>query len=177
MIKKITIEVIPHLSQRYNTVGDWQFTRSPTGDELKIKVSDIGERDANMLIAIHEMIEAILCEFGGVTEEQVDEFDFFWTPRPAYYASNKLLTEPGDDTCAPYYTQHQCASAVERLVAMKMWTDWARYEEMVDKMVRDSEEHFAEKLTPVDKLPGRGREEISEAPPNGPLDDLDEIPF
>jgi hypothetical protein len=144
-IRKIKIEVISHLAQRYNTVGDWQFARDPTGtaSELTIRVSDVDGGTGNMLIAIHELIEALLCEHAGVKETDVDAFDMNWTTRKAWWHSeSSLLKEPGDDIDAPYYQQHQIASSIERMVAARMWVDWAKHEAYVDELVKRSEGAF-----------------------------------
>lgn len=148
MIQKITIEVIDHLAQRYNTVGDWRFVRDSEGvpTELNISISNIqSDNTMNMLIALHEFTEAILCELGGVKEKEVDQFDLNWKPRPAFWDTDTLIIEPGEDYMAPYYSQHQIASAVERLCADKLYMHWARYEAIVDKIIEDAEVHFAER--------------------------------
>jgi hypothetical protein len=148
VIDKITIEVIPHRDQRYNTVGDWQFVRDEEGQarELNIKVSQIGEVDANMLIAIHEFVEAILCELGGVKEKDIDQFDINWVPRKAWWNSDTMISEPGEDDRAPYYSQHQTAVGIERIVGTRLWTNWERYEAQADKLISDHFEFFIEKL-------------------------------
>ena len=50
---KIIIETIPHDHQRYNTVGDWQF--SPDGT-LHVKVSEMDDWRHEALIAVHEVV-------------------------------------------------------------------------------------------------------------------------
>lgn len=147
MIKKITIEVIPHLAQRYNTVGDWQFERDSEGraTALNVKVSDLDDQEYFVLIGLHEAIEALLCETKGVKESAVDEFDLTWKPDRVYWNSDTKTTEPGEDYRAPYYGQHQIATGIERLIAAQMWVNWARYEAIVDERIKDSEVHFAEK--------------------------------
>jgi hypothetical protein len=194
VIKKITIEVIPHLDQRYNTVGDWQFERDSEGKAtaLSIKVSDMHSDDMNSLIAIHELVESLLCECGGVKESKVDEFDMNWTPVPAYWQTDVLLTEPGEDIRAPYYKQHQTATIVERLCASMIWMHWAYYEAAVDEEVKDAEVYFAEKafsnVTVASEHEGPGEEDGPWAPgyeersKPGPVvtkfEDLDDdIPF
>lgn len=177
MIKKITIEIVPHLSQRYNTVGDWQFTRDAQGDaiELNVKVSDTDERDGNMLIAIHEMVEAILCELGGVAEEAVDKFDMEWIPRPAWWNSDTLFSEPGEDPSAPYYSQHQLAAGIERIVATRLYTNWERYEAKIDELIKRWEGHFAVERKEVEM---EQLKEVQPATPPSPDPDFpDDIPF
>jgi hypothetical protein len=152
MIKKITIEVIPHTEQRYNTVGDWQFVREEiegkkVAKELNIKVSDINYGDeANMLVAVHELVEALLCESKGVDEVRVDEFDKNWKPRDIHWSSDKQLSEPGEDDFAPYYREHQVATGIERMLGAFLWLNWARYELLVDRLCEEHKEYFERKL-------------------------------
>jgi hypothetical protein len=117
---KFTVEVIPHVCQRYNTVGDWQFREDET---LVIRVSDLGDWRMELAIAIHELIETYLCKEAGVTEEMVDDFDLAWVD------SRKPgdTSEPGDDPRAPYHKQHVAATRVERLVCLVLGVSWRKY--------------------------------------------------
>jgi hypothetical protein len=122
---RIIIESIPHSQQRYDTYGDWQFI----GDELIIKVSEfpfpeqkIDQNTITYLIGLHEMIEAILCQKDGVTEQQVDEWD----------KSHPELEEPGEDSRAPYFIQHQIASGFERGLCKFLGLSWEEYEKLLE---------------------------------------------
>jgi hypothetical protein len=66
---KIVLEVIPHEKQRLGEPGDWFFDKQ--GD-LQVRVSDSGDWRFNFLVARHEMDEAILCKYNGITTEVVD---------------------------------------------------------------------------------------------------------
>jgi len=184
VIQKITIEVIEHRDQRYNTVGDWRFVRDSEGapTELTISVSNIQfDNTMNMLIALHEFVEAILCELGGVKEKDVDQFDLNWKPRPVFWDTDRLTTEPGEDYMAPYYSQHQLASAVERLCADRLYQHWGRYEAIVDKVVEDAEVHFAEKALDQIVIASEIEEPVGvpaeRAPGASATDFDDDIPF
>lgn len=94
---KIIIETIPHVSQRYPTVGDWYFTQqnpdgveSPLSDApivplhdllsdpkyvLHIKVSNLTDWRREFLIVVHELCEVGLCVNEGVSQATVDAFD------------------------------------------------------------------------------------------------------
>ena len=78
---KITIETIPHGDQRIpGQVGDWQWI---TPAELRIRVSTMTEMTHCMAVALHEMVEAMLCWKDGVSEAAVDDFDkLFVVNRP-----------------------------------------------------------------------------------------------
>lgn len=185
MIKKITIEVIPHLDQRYNTVGDWQFERDSEGSptELNIKVSDLDDENYCILIGLHEAIEALLCHKKGVKEADVDKFDLTWKPTRVHWNSDVMSSEPGEDYNAPYYVEHQLAVGIERILASCMWVNWERYEVQVDELIKDSEVYFAQKA--LGEVVEEPKEEITpilseQVPLIDPskFDDLDDdIPF
>jgi hypothetical protein len=135
VIKTITIEVIPHSEQRYNTVGDWQFTRDAEGNatSLSIRVSDISDGRYHALIAVHELVEALLCHNHGITEADVDKFDMNWEPDRISWEDDRRYSEPGEDWRAPYYPEHQTASAVERILASALrGVNWEAYCLQVD---------------------------------------------
>lgn len=118
---KIVIETIPHAEQRYPTVGDWQF--SPDGT-LTIRVSAMSDWRHEVLVGLHETIEALLCKQAGVTEDAVDRFDMDYEEKRAEGDDS----EPGDDPACPCYRQHQVATAMERVIASHLNVDWRKYE-------------------------------------------------
>ena len=118
---KITIETIPHSDQRYNTVGDWTGS---AGSQLSIKVSGCDDWRMECLVAVHELVEAILCEHANVSANEVDNFDLAWTPHDG-------LVEPGEDADAPYYGQHLRATALEKRLATYLGIEWSEYEEAI----------------------------------------------
>jgi len=122
MIEHILIDVIPHKKQRYETVGDWQYS----GDSILVTVSDTGNVQYNMLIAIHEVVEAIACRLVGVPQDEVDLFDF------AYAGSG----EPGDQFDCPYYWEHQLATLVERAAAFFFKVNWQSYDDAINQLHR-----------------------------------------
>ena len=124
---KIIIETIPHQEQRYTTVGDWFYEVDGT---LHIKVSELSDKRREVLIAVHELVEVLLCEQAGIGQLAVDEFD-------KHYEANRApdnFDEPGDDPTAPYVRQHCLATSVERLMAAEMGVNWKEYEEELDKL-------------------------------------------
>lgn len=122
---RISISTIPHGEQRYATVGDWQYG---SDGSLNITVSAMGDRRYEMLVAIHELCEVFLCEQALVPAADVDAFDiaFEKARRPGD------LSEPGDDTEAPYREMHSIATGIERILAGASGIDWKTYEEAVD---------------------------------------------
>lgn len=127
IMKQIVIEFIPHDHQRYETVGDWFFDAQ--GD-LHIRVSDLGNFLFNFLVASHELVEVVLCMQHGVTQEEVDKFDMEF--ELARQPGN--VDEPGDNMLAPYYSEHQLASGVERLLAAMLGVNWKEYERKVEEL-------------------------------------------
>jgi len=140
---KILIETIPHKEQRYPTVGDWQWTTadeagldkqaykhipSQYGNEptLVIRVSSMSDWRHEALVAVHELIEVLLCKHSSITEQQVNEFDM------TYESFSGM--EPGDDPKAPYHHQHRFASIVEELLAMELGVDWQTYDREVNSL-------------------------------------------
>lgn len=121
---RIVIETIPHSEQRYPTLGDWQFDEA--FEELTISVSQTFCRASNNLIAVHELIEALLCEQRGITQVEVDAFDTKWLPHDG-------LFEPGDDPDAPYHREHLFADTIERLMAQQMLFNWRRHESICNR--------------------------------------------
>jgi hypothetical protein len=123
----ITIKTIPHKKQRYPTCGDWWFDEQ---GNLQIRVSDVGNPNYEALVALHEMVEALLCKKRGITAAQVDTFD------KAFEASRQPGNEgePGDDPKAPYRKEHFFATNIEALMSEELGVDWQKYEEVIDAL-------------------------------------------
>lgn len=117
----INIEIIEHANQRYPTVGDWFF--EPNGD-LMIRVSRLSDWRREMLIAVHELVEVLICKHQGISQEQVDAFDKDFEAHR--HPDNE--DEPGDDPTAPYVKEHCIATGVERLLAAELDVSWKDYE-------------------------------------------------
>jgi hypothetical protein len=129
MSQSITIHVIKHKNQRYETVGDWEFINE---SNLIIKVSDLGVAKFNCLVAIHELVEALLCKFAfpEVTGKEVDKFDI-------EYEKNRKEnnnSEPGDSPEAPYFEQHKLATVIEMAIASALKVSWEEYEKRINEL-------------------------------------------
>jgi hypothetical protein len=112
---KIVIESIPHLKQRYNTAGDWYEDLEGT----RIRVSAMSSVDRECLLALHELVEAVLCRKAGIQDHEVDEFD---------KGMGAELDDPGSDPRAPYHRQHMIALGIETVFAQLLEVDWHDYE-------------------------------------------------
>jgi hypothetical protein len=135
---KILIETVMHSEQRYPTVGDWQWlTAGECGLEsaehpgeltLRIRVSEMNDWRCEALVAVHELIEALLCKQAGISEQEVDAFDTEFITREGVHS------EPGDSMAAPYHYQHKIASHMEGQLARDLDVSWKDYEKEVDSL-------------------------------------------
>jgi len=120
-MKKIIIKTVPDNLQRYNTVGD--YYTDDAGNRI-FAVSDMNNWKYEMLVVIHEMIEAALCQDRGITDEMIDAFDMNFELEQV---TNPHGREPGDSTDAPYYKEHQFATKIERMLADELGVAWDEY--------------------------------------------------
>lgn len=102
---------------RYETGGDWYF--DDQGD-LIIKVANdcpyFPTEDMQNLVAIHELIEVLLCQKRGITQKMVDDFDM----GPGSYDVIPEVEESGDQPGCPYGKEHRVAMIVEHLMAHEL---------------------------------------------------------
>ena len=108
---KVTIQSKPHSQMRYDTLGDWYY--EDHGD----LIIDVAENAPHPeLIALHELVEAWLCDSRGITQAQVDEWDFGIDEGRQVSFSE----EPGDNINAPYRKEHRFAMLIEHLMAHEL---------------------------------------------------------
>ncbi len=127
MSLNIRIRTIDHNKQRYDTVGDWRYT---SGENLVITVSNMGDWRKEVLVAIHELTEVVLCRHRNITQESVDKFDMD-------FEAKRLkgdLSEPGDSSLAPYNKEHKFATILERAIAIELGVDWIDYEKTINSL-------------------------------------------
>lgn len=120
-IESVLIEFIPHADQRYATCGDWLYD----GARLVLRISRTADPRHQQLVAVHEMVEALLCHRDGVTQAAVDAFDM---------GPGAMLTDPGASPDAPYHAQHMVATAIERVMASALGVEWDAYEAALDAL-------------------------------------------
>ena len=122
----IQVHIIKHEDQRYPTVGDWVFGEDQPAKmhNLLVSVSQTGNQDYNDLVAVHEIIEAILCKANGVSDENVTNWDRDHIDHP----------DPGSIPGCPYYHEHLVAEVIEKIVASELQVDWQEYEEALEKL-------------------------------------------
>ena len=138
---------IPDSAQRYPTLGDAWWNDGPADEELvlEVRVSDLGDWRMEAMIAVHEIVESVLCIDRGIPIAAVDAFDMEFEKAREFISkypykgedapwfpfrgrSVKAEAEPGDDIEAPYREQHCFATAVERMLCAAMGIAWADYE-------------------------------------------------
>jgi hypothetical protein len=97
------VKTINKKDHRYDTTGDWWF--EPDGT-LIVVITESGDFYGEFLIAIHEIIEAVLCKAAKIPSELVTSFDI----------ANQLLEEPGESPSAPYHHEHIVAIGIEDIL-------------------------------------------------------------
>ena len=112
----IFVETIPHEEQRYDTVGDYFYI---VDDQLVIKISEQQNKWYEYLILLHELVEIILTEHRGITEESISKFDM----------EHPELSDPGSSIEAPYHDEHMMAMDIEKLICSQLNIDWEKYNE------------------------------------------------
>lgn len=124
---KIEMITIPHDAQRYDTCGDWEIGKDGS---ISISVSDMGNEDYALLVALHELVEVWFCRKRGISQKSVDDFDI------AYENARKDgdISEPGDSTKAPYFLEHRFATKIERQVAAQLGVNWEEYDNAVNDL-------------------------------------------
>lgn len=120
----IHIKAVPHGKQRYDTLGDWFYEADGA---LHIRVTQLGDWRMEFAIALHEMVEFALCRVAGISQQQVDDFDF-----------GSDFNEPGDDPEAPYHREHVLATGIEYIVLALLGVDAKDYEAKCQRVIPDS---------------------------------------
>lgn len=120
---KIEIRTAPHETQRYNTAGDYFIA---PGGVTFFRISDMGNPDYNFMIAVHELVEAYLCNKRGIPFSAIDKFDI----------DHPELDDPGSSKKAPYHTEHMFALKIEKMIAKEMGINWEAYENRLAKVCK-----------------------------------------
>lgn len=117
----ISVEIVPHSCQRYPTAGDWQF--EPDGS-LTINVSRMADMRYMLLVAIHEIIEALACKAHGITDQEVTNWD----------KAHLDDIDPGGIPSSPYALQHFQAECIEQMLANILDVNWDEYGKELEKL-------------------------------------------
>lgn len=161
---RANIETVAHAWQRYDTAGDWQAHNLPGNVNLRITVSEMSDWRYEALVAVHELIEAILCKHRGITEEEATVFDKQFAedmehdrqvlikrldelkthngPAPADEHEEADIEsdlanwhhEPGDHPGCPYFDEHRFATKIEEMLAGQLGVEWDAYEKAIEDL-------------------------------------------
>lgn len=121
------IKSIPHNQQRYETVGDYWLDQDGA---TQFRVSDMGNEDYHLLVAIHELVEEYLTRKRGIKESDIKAFDEDFEAKRIEGNTD----EPGDDLAAPYRKEHCFSENIERQIALELGVDWAEYTRVVESL-------------------------------------------
>jgi hypothetical protein len=129
---RITIKIQPKEKMRYDTVGDYFMERNGHGEisALHFEIADTGNDYYNRMILIHEMVEQLLCESRGISEESITAFD------EAFEKNRKEgnTSEPGDERNAPYRDPHCFATGIERMICAILQIPFKEYDDCVTNL-------------------------------------------
>jgi hypothetical protein len=129
---KIDIKTIPHDSQRYETPGDYVFD----DDGVHISVSELGNKDYELLIAVHELVESYLVQKRGISEESISAYDKRFEALRMLDPETIGDFEPGHMDAAPYHEEHVFAERIERQIATELHVDWEAYNSAVNALTK-----------------------------------------
>ena len=124
---KINIETQDPKTMRYPTVGD--YWEDPDGT-LQIRVADMKNFNYNFLVALHELIEFVLCRDRGIKEEDINAFDIQYE-KEREEGKHAIDEEPGFDSKAPYRKEHTLANGIEMIMASELNVDYNEYDKTV----------------------------------------------
>lgn len=117
----IHIEIIPRSSMRPEVDGaDWFFD---SNGSLQVRVCPMTDWRYEVLLGIHEAVEAVMCKHNGVSPKEVDIFD------QRFDQENTNDVEAGDDPMAPYEREHCFATAIERILCAELGVHWKNYDD------------------------------------------------
>lgn len=122
-MQNILIETVPQRKQKYLTVGNY-FERDK---KLVIQVSEMAYR-SEAAVAVHELVERILCFWQGIEDDAITRFDVAWEKN----RKKKRYDEPGDDPKAPYHQPHKLAKRIERMVVEAMGLRWVDHNTILE---------------------------------------------
>lgn len=124
---EIHIKTIPHSKQRYSTVGDYFVDKKGV---LQIRISNMKSEISEQIVAVHELVEVIMCNWKGIRIKDIDNFDIEFEKK----RKKGNLDEPGFDPKSPYRNEHAIATAVELMICAHLNISWKEYEEKINKL-------------------------------------------
>lgn len=103
LVKEIHVKIVPQSWQRYDTRGDYWWSRPGV---LQVQITNNARQDWREAwgVLLHELFEAGLVMAGGVSFSEIDAFD------QRYHGA-----EPGTHPSAPYHREHMLAMEIEEM--------------------------------------------------------------
>lgn len=123
----IQIKTVPKRLVRAEQSGDWWYNHDRI---IGAVMEGVYPPDNELMIGIHEVIEAWLCRKLGITDEEVVKFDTMYEAERKT-GKHKNSDEPGDDPRSPYRLPHMAATHVERAVGSALNVQWTEHERLV----------------------------------------------
>jgi hypothetical protein len=123
----LVCKTIPYKNMRYPTCGDYWIDADGT---FQIRIAELPDWRYVALVFVHEFWEMCACIHAGIEFESIDNFDKAFE----LHRQPGNTDEPGDDSAAPYYNQHQSACAVERLFAFILGVRWEKYADAIEAL-------------------------------------------
>ena len=115
-LPKIVYQTTPHEEQDYDTAGN--YWEGFDCDEYRASKLPQGWR-AELAVFVHEMVEFQLCKEAGIKEPDIAYFDTH---------GGKDSDDPGTMKSAPYHSQHQTATSIEKYIIKKLGLNWDEYD-------------------------------------------------
>ena len=115
---------------RYETAGDWETDHSASDFGVSVTVRDTGNPDYDFLLAIHELTEAYVASRSGITQMEVDDWDF------AHLDSE----DPGSIEGCPYIDAHGAGTDMEIAAAEVLGIDFLKYDKDIRGMMNGTDE-------------------------------------
>lgn len=132
---RISGESVPMSEIRCQQAGDWTY-----GDDvINVKSAKLSDWRYELLVQVHELVEAVLCKHRGITDEEVTAFDELFE-REREMGLHMGMDENGDDRRAPYRREHAGATTVEIFLAKELGVDWKKYSDEIYSLTQDQTE-------------------------------------
>jgi hypothetical protein len=120
----VMIKIVPRHEMRPNVDGaDWYFDEQ---GNLQVRINPLSDWRMEMLLGVHEAVEAVMCKHNGVTVASVDAFDI------EYDKTHSTDLNAGDDPAAPYSHEHCLATAIERILCAELDVNWFEYDKELE---------------------------------------------
>ncbi len=105
-MKDIFIKQIKHQDQQYDTIGNYRKFNGLYMIEVSKQKGYCETDEEVQAVALHEMIEMLLCAKRGISIEKITAWDL---------KHEKDEREPGEIKGAPYFKEHAFANKLEKL--------------------------------------------------------------